>query len=254
MKNFVFELCAESVEAARAGEFGGADRIELCSQLASGGVTPEPELIAAAVEAVSIPIHILIRPRAGNFDFSPDEFKQMQRQIEQAKSLGAAGIAVGVLLSDGRIDVERSRELVGQSRPMRATFHRAFDETPDLSEALEAVIQTGADCLLTSGGADDVLAGADAIAQLCRQAGNRLNIMAAGGLRLSNLVRVVRHTGASYLHGSLTRGSANGIEGPANFGAKLEDDVREAMRLLRNEMKLRSGLDFAVASVEKIEG
>jgi len=177
----------------------------------------------------------------------------MQRQIEQAKSLGAAGVAVGVLQCDGRIDVERSRELVGQSRPMRATFHRAFDETPDLSEALEAVIQTGADCLLTSGGAADVLAGADAIAQLCRQAGNRLNIMAAGGLRLSNLVRVVRHTGASYLHGSLTRRPAIGIEGPHNFAAKLEDDVREAMRLLSNEMKLRSGSDFAISSTETIE-
>ena len=251
MKNSVFELCVESVDAARAGEIGGANRIELCSHLECGGITPEPELIAAVLEAVTIPVHILIRSRAGNFNFSAEEFKQMQRQIDQAGQLGACGVAVGVLCADGRVDVERSRELVRQSRPMRATFHRAFDETPDLSEALEAVIQTGADCLLTSGGAADVLAGAEPIAQLYRQAGNRLNIMAAGGLRLSNLIRLVRQTGVSNIHGSLTERPPHAAGDQRDFAAMLEDDVREAVRLLRDEMKRRSGSEAAFSTAEK---
>jgi copper homeostasis protein len=154
--------------------------------------------------------------------------------------LGAAGVAVGALHADGNIDLERSRELIRQSRPMRATFHRAFDETPNLREALEAVIQTGADCLLTSGGAADVLAGAEAIADLCRQAGNRINVMAAGGLRLNNIVRLVRHTGVSYIHGSRTQRSSRAIAAQAESAAMLESDIREAVRLLRHEMKLRS--------------
>jgi copper homeostasis protein len=132
---------------------------------------------------------------------------------------------------------------------MSVTFHRAFDETRDLSEALEAVIQTGADCLLTSGGAADVFAGAESIARLCRQAGARLDIMAGGGLRLVNLIEVVRMTGVSHLHGSLTRSRAEWDEGnkkPGSNGhiavsgaAMLEADVRESVRLLRDEFSTR---------------
>jgi copper homeostasis protein len=238
MKNFLFELCAESVEAARAGEFGGADRIELCSHLSVGGVTPDQNLIAATTRALSIPVHILIRPRAGDFVFSSDEFELMKDQIEQAKYACAAGVAVGVLLPDGSVDVERSRELVNLSRPLSVTFHRAFDETIDLSEALEAVIDTGADCLLTSGGAPDVFTGADSIARLYRQAGERVDIMAAGGLRLSNLVEVVRRTGVSHIHGSLTSRPLNGGNGIAT----LESAVRESVRLLRGELEMRETL------------
>jgi copper homeostasis protein len=252
MKNFLFELCAESVEAARAGEFGGADRIELCSHLSVGGVTPDLSLIAATTRALSIPVHILIRPRSGDFVFSSEEFELMKDQIQQAKQAGAGGVAVGVLRLDGSVDIERSRELVNFSRPLNVTFHRAFDETVDLSEALEAVIETGADCLLTSGGATDVLAGADSIARLHMQAGDRVEIMAAGGLNLFNLVEVVQRTGVSNVHGSLTRKHLNYSNGDnlparnghstANCSAGLEIDVRESIRLLREELELRESL------------
>jgi copper homeostasis protein len=249
MKNFLFELCAESVEAARAGESGGADRIELCSQLSMGGITPDFDLITAAVEAVSIPVHVLIRPRAGGFAFSADEFSLMRDQIRQAKEAGAAGVAAGVLLPDGSVDVERTGELVRLSHPMKVTFNRAFDETTDLGQALEDVISTGADCLLTSGGAPDVLAGAESIARLRRQAGDRLEIMAGGGLQLTNVVEIVRRTGVSHLHGSLTRRRSEYVEpsqDPASNGlavangpAMLEFDVRESVRLLQHELKTR---------------
>jgi copper homeostasis protein len=254
MKNYLFELCAESAQAAQAAELGGADRIELCSQLSISGVTPSEELTSAVIRALSIPVHVLIRPRGGDFVYSAAEFDQMRRQIEYVKQAGAAGIAIGVLLPNGRVDVERSRELVNLGRPLSVTFHRAFDETADLSGALESVIQTGADCLLTSGGAPDVLAGADSIARLRRQAAGRLQIMAGGGLRLANLAEVVRRTGVSYLHGSLTRrnvtpmqaeiSEANGKQAgnghPAvDTQALLEADVRESIRLLGQEVAAR---------------
>jgi copper homeostasis protein len=167
----------------------------------------------------------------------------MRRQVEQAKAAGARGVAIGVLLPDGRVDVERSSELAALARPMCVTFHRAFDETPDLEEALEAVVQTGSDCLLTSGGEPDVLTGAESIARLSNLAAGRLDIMAGGGLRLASLVEVLRRTGVSYFHGSLTRkllergGGAPKSNGhrAATGPVVLEADVREAVRLLHQE-------------------
>lgn len=237
MNDFLFELCAENLESAKAAEAGGADRIELCSELAFGGVTPSLELTTAVIRALSIPVHILIRPRGGDFAYSTEELAVMQRQVEQAKQSGAAGVVLGVLFPDCRVEVERSRALVELAHPMKVTFHRAFDTTPDLSEALEAVIETGADCLLTSGGKPDVLAGAEAIRRLRTQAGERLSVMAGGGLRLANLVEVVRQTGVSFLHGSLTseRENENGAKSPIVSAA----DVREAIRLFGHEVASR---------------
>ncbi len=238
MKTFLFELCVESLKAALAAERGGADRIELCARLDLSGITPGQPLTTAALQALSIPVHVLIRPRGGNFLYSDQEFDLMRQQLLWVKRAGASGVALGVLLADGRVDVDRSRELVELAHPLKVTFHRAFDETPDLGAALEAVIRTGADCLLTSGGAPNVLSGAGQIAQLVRQAGDRIQIMAGGGLRLASMVEVLERTGLSCLHGSLTRRAeecgreiVNGhtAAGKADI---LEADVRAAVRLL----------------------
>jgi copper homeostasis protein len=226
-----FELCATSLAAAVAADRGGADRIELCSNLPVGGVSPDTFLLKSVLAAISIPVHVLIRPRAGDFVFSADEFLGMRREVEAAKAAGASGVAIGILLADGRVDVARTRELAVWARPMSVTFHRAFDEAADLDEALEAVIETGADLLLTSGGAGDVMTGAAAIARLRRQAGTRLEIMAGGGLRLANLSEVVLRTGVSYLHGSLTPETA--VNGDLPLTNQLEENVRQAVRLLR---------------------
>jgi copper homeostasis protein len=223
-----FELCAESLTAARAAEAGGADRIELCSELERGGVTPSSALMISTIAAVSLPVYVLIRPRAGNFVYAPAEVEKMAGQIETAKETGAAGVALGVLSADGRVDVKHTRELIELARPMRVTFHRAFDETRDLSEALEDVIAAGADHLLTSGGAPDVLTGATSIAALARQAGGRIRIIAGGGLRLKHLIEAVRRSGVYSIHGSLTQESAD-----ANGNGTLEANVRAALRLLR---------------------
>lgn len=225
-----FELCVDSLEGARAADCGGADRIELCSQIEVGGVTPSPVLMAVCVGAVSIPVHVLVRPREGDFVFTSTEFDQMRRQIETARDAGAHGVALGVLRAGGRVDVERTRALVDFARPMSTTFHRAFDETIDRRQALEDVIATGADSLLTSGGAPDVLSGAASIAQVAQQAGDRIHVIAGGGLRLENLLEVVRRSGIVSLHGSLTR-EARAASG--RFPDALERSVREARRLLR---------------------
>jgi copper homeostasis protein len=235
-KSFLFELCADSLEAARAAQAGGADRMELCEDLAISGVTPSTALMTAVLREVSIPVHVLIRPRGGDFVYSAAEFEQMRGEIEQAKTAGASGIAVGILFLDSSVDVKRTRELVQLARPMKVTFHRAFDEVRDQRKALEDVILTGADSLLTSGGAPDVLTGAEQIGRLQRQAGERLEIMAGGGLRLTNLAEVVRRSGVTCLHGSLGRPKAASgrAPGPAKQLA-LEEDLREAIRLLQLE-------------------
>jgi len=228
MKNFLFELCGESLESALRAESGGAHRIELCARLRIGGVTPDFGLVEAAVRALSIPVHVLIRPRPGDFVLRPDEFARMQMQIEQARQAGARGVVLGVLLADGRVDLEHARALIELARPMAVTFHRAFDKAANLAEALEAVIQTGAECLLTSGGAADVLTGAETIAQLVQQAAGRIQIMAGGGLRLPDVAEIARRTGVSFLHGSLIRK----VPGQPNPEVQ-EADIREAIRMLQ---------------------
>lgn len=230
-KSFLFELCAENLEAAGAGQAGGADRIELCEELHVGGVTPRMRLLERVLGAVKIPVHVLVRPRAGNFVYSAGEFAHMREEIMQAKAAGAAAIVVGVLFPDGRVDVKRTRELVALARPMRVTFHRAFDEARDLQQALEDVIATGADILLTSGGAANVLDGAKMLATLQEQAAGRIEIMAGGGLRLGNLADVVRETGITSVHGSL---SQHPKEDPSRR-VVLVEDVREAVRMLQQE-------------------
>ncbi len=233
MTEFFFELCAENVEAACAAESGGANRIELCSDLAVGGTTPSQGLMIAAARTVSIPVYVLLRPRAGDFVFSNREIDVMRRQIDKAKTAGASGVALGVLRPNGSVDVDRTRALVEYAHPMGATFHRAFDETSDLSEALEQVIDTGAEGLLTSGGASEVLLGAERIARLQQQAADRIHIIAGGGLRLASMAEVIRKSGLLSMHGSLT--GAKGSNGSGTRIAQLETDVREAVRLLRSE-------------------
>jgi copper homeostasis protein len=182
---------------------------------------------------ISIPLYVMIRPRGGDFAFTADEFVSMCRHIEMAKEAGVHGVVLGILLPSGCVDEERTRALVELARPMKVTFHRAFDETRDISEALEAVIATGADCLLTSGGAGDALSGAESIAGLVAQASGRIEIMAGGGLQVDSLVEVVRRTGTNKVHASLTRKSS----GPASTGniEPLDADIRRAVGLLREE-------------------
>lgn len=203
MTSILLEVCVESVASAVAAERGGAHRIELCSNLAVEGLTPNSKLIEEVRRRISIPLYVLIRPRPGDFLYAPAEFELMKNDITQAKRLGVNGVVFGILNKTNQVDILRSRELTEIARPLAVTFHRAFDVCANLSSALEAVVQTGADRILTSGGARNADEGSPTLACLVKQAAGRLTILACGTIRESNVRRIVEGTGVHEVHASL---------------------------------------------------
>jgi copper homeostasis protein len=227
----LLEIAVESVGAARAAERGGAHRIELCAHLNIGGITPSSKLQRAVRSAVRIPIHVLIRSRDGNFLYSKSETEIMKQQIETAKHVGMNGVVLGVLKADQSVDVETTRELVLHAGPLPVTFHRAFDETPDLRQSLEDVCSTGATRILSSGGAKDALSGALALRSLVQEAGDRISVMPGGGIRSGNLSELLRATRAREFHsglGSVMHYNSEDFAGFAMEVRKLAGQIRES--------------------------
>ncbi|MDZ4718230.1 MAG: copper homeostasis protein CutC [Roseiflexaceae bacterium] len=195
----IIEVCVDSVESAIAAQNGGADRVELCDNLIEGGTTPSDGAIAVARERLSIKLHVIIRPRGGDFCYSELEFEIMKRDILRCKELQADGVVIGILTPDGDIDIPRSRELVELARPLQVTFHRAFDMARDAYQALEDVIAIGADRLLTSGQEPSVIEGLDLISELVQRAGDRIGIMPGCGTE-RNMKKAVVLSGAHEFH------------------------------------------------------
>jgi copper homeostasis protein len=198
------EICVQSLDRAVAAEQGGADRIELCADLFSGGVTPSAEAMQAARQHVRIPIHALIRPRSGDFLYSDSEFETMKHDIRIAKELGMDGIVLGILDKNDQVDRRRTSFLVKLAHPLPVTFHRAFDVCRNLSQSLDAVIETGATRLLTAGGTTGVTNGITTLAGLIENSRNGIVIMPGGGIRASNIERILIQTGAKEIHTSLS--------------------------------------------------
>jgi copper homeostasis protein len=194
------EVCVDSVASAVAAQRGGAARVELCGSLIEGGITPSAGLIEITRATVSVDLHVMIRPRAGDFCYDPDEFESMRRDIALAKQLGANGVVFGILKVNGNVDVARARQLVNEARPLSVTFHRAFDMTADLFRALDDVCAAGVDRVLTSGGEPTSLQGQETILQLVNQARGRIVIMPGSGIKPENARSLVDHTGASEVH------------------------------------------------------
>ncbi|HKM65980.1 MAG TPA: copper homeostasis protein CutC [Candidatus Acidoferrum sp.] len=203
LPKILLEIAVASLERALAAERAGAHRLELCANLEAGGLTPSLELIRKVRSAAHLPLHVLVRPRPGNFAYTADEFARMKEEIAAIRGEGVHGVVTGVLLPDGSVDKDRSRELVQLAAPLQVTFHRAFDESKNLAAALENVILTGAHRILTSGGAPDAAQGAPALRKLVQQAGKRIIIVPGGGLHAGNLADVARTTGARELHTGL---------------------------------------------------
>jgi copper homeostasis protein len=197
---FKLEICVDSLESALVAQSAGADRIELCSNLYEGGTTPGLGTIISVRNNLTIGMHVIIRPRGSDFLYSDMEFDIMRRDIDSCGEAGADGIVLGILLSDGNIDIERTAKLIGFAKPMKTTFHRAFDLCKDPLKGVEDIISTGADRILTSGQKAEALSGASLIHELIIRAGNRIIIMPGGGINESNITVIANLTSAREFH------------------------------------------------------
>lgn len=199
---YFLEICANSVASALAAQEGGASRIELCQQLEAGGVTPSAGQISLARTLLKIGVHVLIRPRAGDFYYSDEEFREMLMDVLYCREIGCDGVVIGMLTADGGVDVARTRQLVEAAGPMLVTFHRAFDRSNDPFQALEDVIQCGCERLLTSGQEERAAEAISLLAELVERAGDRIEIMPGSGVTEENLIQILAGTGARSIHSS----------------------------------------------------
>ena len=227
-KKILLEISVASVEGAAAAERGGADRIELCSNLSVGGLIPDLTLLHAVREEIQIPIFVMIRPRPGDFVYSSAEFTQMKKSIAEAKDADADGLVFGILKPNGTVDVDRTRELVDLAQPLPVTFHRAFDACPDFLQALEAVVRSGASRILTSGGASTAPDGAAKIKPLVAAAGERITILPGAGINMRNILQLAVTTGAREFHSGLS----SVFPHPQTHYAKFENEVRAMVEAL----------------------
>lgn len=196
----IIEIATFSIEGAINAFMHGAHRIELCSAPAEGGLTPSAATMRLARKNIKIPIHVMIRPREGDFCYSEREFECMLLDTAAAKIAGMDGIVAGILMPDGTVDEHRTSMLVDAAAPMHVTFHRAFDMTLHKPEALETIINAGCARILTSGGAQTALQGLETIAQLIQQAGKRISVMPGSGINAANFKAIAEATRAHEMH------------------------------------------------------
>ena len=200
--NYTLEVIAFTIESVLLAQQSGAHRIELCDNPAEGGTTPGYGMIKTAREKTSLLLYPIIRPRGGDFLYSDEAFEIMKRDVLLCKELGCDGLVIGFLQPDGSIDKKRTTALVEAAYPLGVTFHRAFDRVANPFEALEDIIATGCERILTSGLKPTAAEGAETLAQLIRQANDRIIIMPGSGVRAENIVALARQTGAIEFHSS----------------------------------------------------
>ena len=208
----IFEICVDSVSGVRAARAAGAHRVELCADLLEGGITPSLGMIRRARAVDGIGLHVMIRPRGGDFLFDDDEFAMMKNDVDFARQEGANGVVIGLLRADGTVDADRAGELIALARPMAVTFHRAFDMAPDPFQSLETLIELGVDRVLTSGQEASVLEGLPLIASLVKQAGDRIIVMPGGGITARNLSRIVETARPREIHFAALEPVASGMK------------------------------------------
>ena len=196
----IIEIAVFNLESAIAAFEAGAHRIELCSSPAEGGLTPSAATMRLARKYIKIPIHVMIRPREGDFCYSEKEFETMLLDTAAAKMVGIEGIVAGILNPDGTVDKKRTAILVDVAAPMNVTFHRAFDMVNHQDEALEAIIYAGCERILTSGGQQTAPLGIDKLSLLAKKAGERITIMPGSGINLSNIKLISEVTQVKEIH------------------------------------------------------
>lgn len=213
MKNFQFEICTNSVESCIAAQEGGANRVELCAGIPEGGTTPSYGEIATAREVLTrTKMHVIIRPRGGDFFYSPIEIKTMLKDIEIARQLGADGVVFGCLTADGEVDLTVMQELMAASKGLSVTFHRAFDVCRDPRKALEQIVELGCDRILTSGQQATAETGIPLLKELQEQAAGRIILLAGCGVNEKNIHRIAEETGIGEFHFSARESIKSGME------------------------------------------
>jgi len=200
MAHVLLEICCGSIDDAIEAEKGGADRVELCSALFLGGLTPSLGTIQEAKRRLKIPIMVMVRPRGGGFAYSEAEFASMERDAEAAVGNGADGVVFGILQSGGKVDIPRCRRIRQLIGERQAVFHRAFDVTPDPFEALEQLVDLGIKRVLTSGQKDSVPEGVELIKKLIERAGSRIEILPGGGIQAWNMKEIIERIGCGQVH------------------------------------------------------
>jgi copper homeostasis protein len=205
------EAAVDTFAGALAAQADGVHRIELCGPLQEGGTTPSAGLIARCSEKLLVSVHVLVRPRAGDFVYRDDEIEIMSKDIAVAKEFGVDGVVIGALTPDGEIDAGRLSELIAMASPMRVGFHRAFDKVRDQDEALELLVSLQVDHVLTSGGAKTAMEGAARLKQLVERAGDRIGVIAGGSITSANAPTLVGVTGVRCVHGRAFEGVAAAV-------------------------------------------
>jgi copper homeostasis protein len=233
----ILEIAANSVASALAAQQGGAGRVELCTALELGGLTPSSAQIAMARERLHIPLYVLIRPRAGDFLYSDLECETMLRDIEACAAAGCDGVVLGVLDAEGDVDVPRCRSLISAAGNMGVTFHRAFDLSRDSAQALEDIVALGCERILTSGAQVSAPDGATLIRELVVQAAGRLAVMPGAGITAQNIAALAAATGAHEFHASAKRQLPSGMQHRRPLlgemeGGELRSDVAQIRALV----------------------
>ena len=201
--NYVIEIATTDLITTQCAVEGGADRIELCTALTEGGTTPSYGMIRQCREKFEVQLFPIIRPRSGDFLYGPEEFEIMEHDVRICKELGCNGIVIGLLQKDGSIDIKRTSKLIDLAYPLEVTFHRAFDRCRDPFEALAQLITIGCQRILTSGQQPTASAGIELIAELVKDAQDRIIIMPGSGVRKENIRELSEKTGAVEFHSSL---------------------------------------------------
>lgn len=246
MKNTILEVCCGSADFAVAAAAAGADRVELCDNLVEGGTTPSAGAVQLAAARSGVPVMAMVRPRGGDFLYSPLEFEVMLRDVDALAEMGASGLVFGVLGADGRVDRKRARQFIEAAGPLPVTFHRAFDLSRDLGESLDTLAELGVARILTSGGEASVLEALDRLSALVEQAGSALVIMPCGGIRPHNIEEVVAVPGVTEVHIGATRRRASDMiyrrEGVAMGGDYTPNEyvveVADAERIMATKSRL----------------
>lgn len=208
----ILEICAGSVTSVIAARNGGAARVELCTALEIGGITPSAGLIARARKIEGIDLNVIIRPRGGDFLYDEEEATCMIEDIHTCKELGADGVVIGALTADGDIDTALCSRLISAADGMSITFHRAFDMCRNPQKALEDIIAMGCHRLLTSGQAPTAESGIQLIEELVRQAERRIIIMPGCGVNSHNAAKIITATGCTEIHASARKKSSSGMK------------------------------------------